>query len=91
MMKNALQNQVKVVVAKAGWYVLDFFVSLFVWAAIFSALWLAWKGVVFVAMLLPDGVRNYGIGVAAFGLLAVVLWKLKEILALLAVICHVFP
>ena len=89
-MMNAVAGYAKEMALKAGAFVADFVFSLILWAAFFFLVWLAWKGVVFVAMLLPDGVRNYGIGVASFGLLAVVLWKLKETLALLAVICHVF-
>ncbi|MBQ9578242.1 MAG: hypothetical protein IJR28_01780 [Ottowia sp.] len=91
MMKNALQNQVKGVVTKVGWGVLDFFVSLFVWAVVFFMLWLAWKGMVFVAALMPDALLSFCISVAAFSVAIVVLWKIKEILLLLGVLCHVFP
>jgi hypothetical protein len=41
-------------------------------------------------MLLPYDLREIVVGVMFFALVATVLWKLKEFLALLAVVCHVF-
>lgn len=50
---------------------------------------------VIAALLIPflwlaQHTWQYAVEVAFFAAVAVILWKIKEVLALLAVICHVF-
>ena len=89
-MGNTVKNLVVDFFAWTGQKVFDIFCALLALVFIILACRIAWHAVAWGAMLLPEGATNFIIAASFVAIVATILWKIKEVLALLAVACHIF-